>query len=362
MAGDTSQKTEKPTPKRLREAREKGQVAKTPELAAWAGLLIAISLIESMLKRGTALMQGMLHDMAHVVGNPDEGDAKGFFGHAMKDSLVLMAPLLLGLTLVVIVVTLPQVGLKPSMKRLKPDFKRLNVLTGIKNLFGAKSAWEMAKALIKTVILTLVAWPVVSAATVYLATHGGSLETIVGTTAHAVVRIARNIAGAGLVLAAVDYGVQRRRIMKELRMSKQEIKEEFRNSEGDPRVRQQIRSRQAAMTRNRMINMVSAADVVLVNPTHYAVALRYQQGRGAPEVIAKGAGAIALKIRERAEEHGVPIVREPLLCRTIFRACDIGQVIPVELYEAVAQVLAFVFTLKAKGRSGGFHEMEPLLT
>jgi flagellar biosynthetic protein FlhB len=111
------------------------------------------------------------------------------------------------------------------------------------------------------------------------------------------------------------------------------------------------------MSRNRMIQLVSTADLVLVNPTHYAVALKYEATRGAPEIVAKGAGVIAKRIREEAEEHGVPIVRQPALCRALHQACEIGQLIPVELYEAVAQVLAFVFTLRGRGQTGGYHEL-----
>jgi flagellar biosynthetic protein FlhB len=145
--------------------------------------------------------------------------------------------------------------------------------------------------------------------------------------------------------------------MRELKMSRQELREELRQQEGAPEIRQAVRSRQMAMSRNRMINMVGNADVVIVNPTHYAVALRYEAARGAPEVLAKGAGQVAARIRAEAEEHGVPIVREPVLCRTIYGSCEIGQLIPMDLYEAVAQVLAFVFGLRARGRAQGFHEL-----
>ncbi len=169
----------------------------------------------------------------------------------------------------------------------------------------------------------------------------------------------RNAAFAGLVIAAVDYIVQRRRIHKEMMMSLQEVKEEHRQQEGNPQMKQEIRSQMMKVSRNRMLSSVSSADVVLVNPTHYAVALKYDSSRGAPEVVAKGAGAVAAAIRARAEEHAVPIVSDPPLTRTIYKACEIGQQIPAELYEAVAKVLAFIFGLRRRGfaRLGGVHRI-----
>src|SRR5207244_2284386 len=132
--------------------------------------------------------------------------------------------------------------------------------------------------------------------------------------------------------------------------------EEMKQHEGDPRLRQAIRSRQAAISRNRMIQMVARADVVVVNPTHYAVALKYEATRGAPEVVAKGADYLAARIRREATKHTVPVVHEPALTRALYKACPVGAVIPVQLYEAVAHLLAFVFALRAKGRADGYHE------
>ena len=167
----------------------------------------------------------------------------------------------------------------------------------------------------------------------------------------------RNVAIGGLAIGGIDYVVQRRRIMKQLKMSRHEVREEMKQHEGNPAVKRAIRSRQMAISRNRMIGLVRSSDVVVVNPTHYAVALKYEATRGAPEVVAKGAGDVAKRIREEAEANGVPIVHEPVLCRTIYWACDLGQVIPADLYEAVAQLLAFVFGLRAKGRAAGYHEL-----
>jgi flagellar biosynthesis protein FlhB len=151
---------------------------------------------------------------------------------------------------------------------------------------------------------------------------------------------------AGLTLAAVDYAFQRRRVRRSLMMTKQEVKEEYRQSEGDPMTRHRIRQRQVEMSRNRMMAAVAVSSVVVVNPTHIAVALEYRPELGAPRVVAKGQGFIAARIREEAEKHNVPIVRDVPLARTLHSACKIGQAVPPALYEAVARLLAFVFSLK----------------
>jgi flagellar biosynthetic protein FlhB len=161
-------------------------------------------------------------------------------------------------------------------------------------------------------------------------------------------------------MAVADYVYQARRVRSGLKMSKQEIKDEYRSQEGDPAVKSQIRSRQMAMRRSRMIQQVALADVVLVNPTHVAVALKYAPGQGAPKVVAKGAGAVAARIRAEAEKHRVPMVEDIPLARAIYRVCDLGQEIPGELFMAVARILAFVFALKSRGSAAGVHHRPPI--
>jgi flagellar biosynthetic protein FlhB len=169
----------------------------------------------------------------------------------------------------------------------------------------------------------------------------------------------RDVALAGLVMGLADYAYQRRRVGKQLRMSRHEVKQEHKQSEGDPLLKGAIRSRQMAMSRNRMMSAVADADVVLVNPTHVAVALRYQPDRGAPRVVAKGAGHVATRIREAADRHRVPMVADVPLARALHAACELDQEIPVELFTAVAHVLAFVLSLRAKGASSGTHRVPP---
>jgi len=170
----------------------------------------------------------------------------------------------------------------------------------------------------------------------------------------------RNVALAGLGLALVDFALQKRKLRNTLRMTKHEVKEEHRQTEGSPETRGRIRQAQMKMSRMRMMAEVAKADVVIVNPTHVAVALRYQPERGSPRVVAKGLGRVAQRIREEAEAHALPIVQDVPLARALHKLCELDQEIPVELYEAVARVLALIFTLKREGRpSLGVHVLTP---
>jgi flagellar biosynthetic protein FlhB len=296
--------------------------------------------------------------MGRAIAHPNEASAMKFAVNAAWKSMGIVVPMLVGMMLIGLVVGLGQVGLKPTVKKLKPDFSRLNAFKGIKRLFGPQVWWEVIKSIAKIMVLIAIAWPAVTHAIgAFTKNSGGSLSSLAAISAETALTMFRNVAIGGLAIGGIDYVVQRRRIMKQLKMSLHEVKEEMKQHEGNPSVKRAIRSRQMAISRNRMIGLVSTSDVVLVNPTHYAVALKYEPSRGAPEVIAKGAGDVAKRIREEAEANGVPIVREPVLTRTIYWACDLGQVIPADLYEAVAQLLAFVFGLRARGRAHGYHEL-----
>lgn len=362
-AGDSADKTEKPTPKRLREAREKGQIARSPDLATWAGMLGAIVLLQVTLTQGAGSFTDSLRQMGPAIAAADEKEATRYAVDVVWKGVAVAAPLLIGMMVIGTVVSLAQVGLTPSAKRLKPDFSRLNPFKGMKRMVGVSSWWEIAKAVAKTVILVAVAWPAAAnMIEVFTTESGDSLDELAILTAKTAMVIIRNVSIAGLAVAVADYMWQKRRLTKQLSMSRQEVRDEMKLHEGNPEVKRAIRSRQAAMSRNRMIGMVGMADVVVVNPTHFAVALRYEAAKGAPQVLAKGAGYLAARIREEAESHGVPVVHEPVLTRALYKACEVGDLIPAGFYEAVAHLLAFVFGLRAKGRAQGFHELpRPLL-
>ena len=319
-------------------------------------MLTASVLVQTTVAQGAERFGAVLHEMGEVIANPDEGKMTQFAGHAAVAGVATAAPMILGVTLLAIVVNLAQVGLKPSFKRLKPQFSRLNVFKGVKRMVSPQAWWELFKSILKVTVLALVAWPTVSALAHTLGSEGGSLFYIAHGAADKALTLIRNVSAAGLVIAGADYIVQRRRITKDLMMTKHEVLEELKQHEGDPRLRQAIRSRQQAISRNRMISMVATADVVVVNPTHYAVALKYDSARGAPEVIAKGADHLAARIRLQATKATVPIVHEPTLARALYKAVPVGGRIPVQLYEAVAHLLAFVYALRARGRADGYFE------
>lgn len=354
----SGEKTEKPTPKRLREARKEGRIARTPDLSAWGGILAATVLLPMVGSRVSDQVSQLVVQSGEVIRNPDVGTvlslAKSAFTATGVDMLLMAVPLLLlGLAL-----HTAQGGLHFATKAAKPQAKRLNPLPGLKRMFGPHSAWEAIKQTSKTAVLGLLLWHAVSTVVPLLVGSGHlPLPAVLQTCFDALLTLMRWAAVTGLVLAGADYMVAKRRIGKQVKMTLQEVKDEHKQSEGDPQMKGAIRSRQMAISRNRMIADVKQADVVLVNPTHVAVALKYQPERGAPRVVAKGAGVIARRIRETATEARVPLVADIPLARALYKACDVGQEIPSELYTVVARVLAFVLSLKSRGSAAGTHRL-----
>jgi flagellar biosynthesis protein FlhB len=252
--------------------------------------------------------------------------------------------------------TAAQGGLHVSTKLFVPKFSRLNPLPGIKRAFGGHALWESAKITIKTAVLGAILYFAMKDLVPVLVAKGTlPLPAVIHLVVDTAVKLMRYAAGAGLAMAGADYAMARRRTNKQTYMSKEEVKQEHKTQEGDPHLKGAIRSKQMAMSRQRMMSELPKADVVMVNPTHVAVALRYDPARGAPRVIAKGAGAVATKIREKAAEHRIPMVQDIPLARTLYKSVDLGQEIPPELYIAVARVLAFVMSLKARGSAAGLH-------
>lgn len=348
------EKTEKPTPKRKKQARKDGQVPRTPELGGWLSLLVVTLAMGPLLDREGDALRTMLGTHLRAVQDPSVSLALTLLGDAARHVLVTLV-LLGSMALVVGVLSaLAQGGFYLSPKLAKPDPKKLNPLQGAKRLFGPHALWEGVKVLAKSTVVALLAWSAIHS---IMPLVGGLLpiDTVLRTATAEISHLLLTVAVAGLVMAVADYAMMRRRIGKQIRMSHSEIKQEHKQAEGDPMVKSAIRSRQLATARNRMLADVADADVLLVNPTHVAVALRYDPERGAPRVVARGAGAIATKIRERAAEERVPLVQDVPLARAIYRHCQVGQEIPRELWAAVAQVLAFVLSRRNAGHHGGEH-------
>jgi flagellar biosynthetic protein FlhB len=343
----SSDKTEQPTAKRKREARRDGNLARSTELVVWAQMLAAAFLLPASFALGVGSLRQVMVRVGALVSQPDPDAAFGLLGTALTGGVLAVAPLALGMVAIGLIGNFAQTGFAFSGKAMRPKFDRVNPAKGLKRLLSPHSAWEAAKAALKLAVLTAVAWPGVSNLGAALST-GGRVPSgeVLAAVASATVNLIRATAVAGLALAVLDYGFQRRRVRKGMMMTRQEIKDEYRQSEGDPMTRSRIRQRQMEVSRNRMMAAVAVSSVVVVNPTHIAVALEYRPELGAPRVVAKGQGFIAQRIREEAEKHNVPIVRDVPLARTLHAACKLGQAVPADLYEAVARLLAFVFNLK----------------
>ncbi|WP_073260333.1 EscU/YscU/HrcU family type III secretion system export apparatus switch protein [Cryptosporangium aurantiacum] len=356
----SGEKTEKPTPQKKKQGRKEGQIARTPDLGAWVGMLLASFLLPIVIRWMLERARILLDKAADIITDPDPHRMLGLLPDTLLAVAIPVAPLAIGMLITGIASTAAQGGLNFATKLLMPKFSKINPLSGLKRVVGPHALWEAVKTIVKSAVLGAVLyWSVKDLIPVLMG--GGQIpnEVIIREVIDTVERLIRAAAAAGLVMAAADYAVASRRIGKQLRMSKQDIKDEYKKTEGDPHIKGQIRARQMAMSRNRMMADVPKADAIVVNPTHYAVALRYDPLKGAPRVVAKGTGTIAQKIRELGTENRVPVIQDVGLAQTLYKACDIGQEIPPELYTAVATVLAFVMSLKAKGSAAGTHRLPP---
>jgi flagellar biosynthesis protein FlhB len=353
---DVGERTEQATEKRMREVRSKGQLSRSQDLTAWVGIGGAAAMVPVTIEAGARAGTNQLSAVRQLIQNPEPGLAVEALVQGFASMTGTMTPMLVVVVVAVLVAAVVQGGI--HFKKLAGKFEQFNLVTGLKNTFGGQAMWQGAKALMKTAVVGLVLTLVVQGLMPVLLTAGGLpisslLDAAVGGSAS----LLQSAIVAGLVLAAADMFVVMKRNRKRTRMTKKEVRDENKNAEGDPLIKSQRRSRQLAMSRNRMIASVASADVVLVNPTHFAVALTYEPGRSAPRVVAKGAGTIAARIREQAETDRVPIVQDIPLARALHAACEIGQEIPVELYNAVARVLAFVMALRSRGAASGTHTM-----
>lgn len=306
---DSGERTEQATQKRMKEVRSKGQLAKSQDVTAWLGVGAAAAMLPVTISRAAQAGTDQLFTIRNLVAHPEPAVAVQALGDGLGSMVDILTPLFVVVVLVVLIGAAMQGGI--HLKKLTGKYEQFNPVNGMKRVFGTQALWEGVKALLKTVVVGLVLTLVIQGLTPVLMTAGGlpvsALLDAAGTSSAGLLQSA---VFAGLVLAAADVFVVMRRNRKKTRMTKREIRDENKSSEGDPLIRSQRRSRQLAMSRNRMIAAVTDADVVLVNPTHIAVALSYQPGKSAPRVVAKGVGHIALRIRAQAETDGVPIVAD----------------------------------------------------
>lgn len=349
-------KTEKATPQRMKEVRRKGQLQRSQDLTAWIGLgAVALSL-PMVFMRGRSAAVEQLSQVANVAQQPSPELAVKLLGDGLGTIMSTVAPALVVVVAAVVVTAAAQGGV--HLKRPKPEVQQFNLAKGIKRLVGKQTWWQAIKTLLKTSIVALVLWSAMQSLAPLVQGSGRlSLGQLVGEAGAGATSLLRWGIIAGIGMAILDVVVIMRRNRKQTRMSKQEIKEENKKTEGDPHIKAAIRSKQLAVSRNRMMAAIAGSDVVLVNPTHVAVALRYEPGKGAPRVVAKGAGRVAAKIREEAGKHHVPLVEDIPLARALHTACEIDQEVPAYLFAAVAKVLAFVMALRRRGSAAGQHRV-----
>lgn len=363
MSETGQEKTEQPTPKRLADARKKGQVPRSRELTA-AGV---------MLSAGAALWlfgQHMAHGVGTVMRNGftleratlfDDTALFRAFETAIVDALTVLAPFLLVVVIAAIATPALLGGWSFSAKAMAFKAEKLNPLKGLKRIFGPNGLMELLKALAKFVLIGSVAvflLRAISGEILSLSTQ--PLMSALGHAAQLLLTALLTVSAPLLIIAAIDAPFQLFQHTKQLKMTRQEVRDENKETEGNPEVKGRIRSLQQEQANRRMMEEVPSADVVITNPTHFAVALRYDPvNMGAPRVVAKGADELARRIRESAGEHGVPMMRAPPLARALYRSTDLNQEIPARLYAAVAQVLTWVFALRRADEVGASRPTPP---
>jgi flagellar biosynthesis protein FlhB len=357
---DNDQRTESPSPKRLEEARERGQIPRSRELSTAAVMLIAGVGLTMGGRRMGSQMSAILRDGLTLTREEamDAGRLLPALGHAAGEMLAASWPVL-GLTLLAaLAAPLMLGGWAFSTQALAPQFGRLNPVTGIGRMFAMRAWVELVKALAKFAVVGV-------AGAIVLWMNFDELLQLSRESTGAAIGHAISMSGQALIaltgalvfIAAIDVPFQLWQYHKDLRMTKEEVKQEMKEAEGNPEVKGRIRSMQREWAQRRMMLDVPKADVIVVNPTHYAVALRYDDGKmRAPVVVAKGLDLVALRIRELGNEHGVPIFEAPPLARALHRSVDIGDEIPAGFYVAVAQVLTYIFQLRSARRD---HQRAP---
>ncbi len=349
---DDSQKTEEPTPHKLSEARDKGNVISSQEVSSFAILLggaLVTAFLGTFAAERLANATGGLLANVHAITFDSKNVAKALL-EVLFEVSIGMAPIALLLMVLGAGAKLAVSGFLFSGEGMKPSLQKLSPIKGLKRMFSLKSLVEFVKGLLKIVIVGaivyLLAVPEVDRVEILM--HMDIAATVEETRS-VLLRMFSGVVAVMAVIAALDYMYQRHEYMKQMRMSKQEIKDEHKQSEGDPMIKGRLRQIRAERARTRMMAAVPTADVVVTNPTHFAVALKYDiDSMGAPRVVAKGADEVAMRIREVANENDVPIVENPPLARALFSAADIDEEIPPEQYKAVAEVISYVFKLKNK--------------
>ncbi len=351
MQSDAGERTEAATPKKRDESRRKGSVAKSTEVNSALILLAAILILQGVGSMLAGRLMELIRTFFGMAGRMPVNDAnvQTWVSQIVVFVLVTIGPIMLGLMVIGAVASVSQVGLHFYWEPMSPKFHKLNPLKGLKRLLISKhSAVELFKNLMKIVVVGFVGYSAVKGmiedSLVLMDSDAGEVITFMTSSA---LSAATKMGLAFLVLAALDYAFQRYEHEESLKMTKQEVKEEGKMAEGDPQVKGRIRSIQRQIAYKRMMQDVPKADVVVTNPTHVAVALKYDVANmNAPKVIAKGAELIAQRIKEIAFAHNIPVMEDRILARTLYKTVEVGEEIPEKMFQAVAQLLAYIFRMR----------------
>jgi flagellar biosynthetic protein FlhB len=341
------EKTERATPKKRGEAHSKGNVPKSADLN---GAVVLIASLVALSAFGRGIMARLQESMTTILAlssRPEVVDRRGLgslMAYVGKQTGLAALPIAAVCLLAGIVVNVGQVGIRPHRKALKPDVKRLNPISGLKGLFNPNSLVELVKNLLKiSLVGAIVAVTVLPKLDQFAALVGTPAQDLLPQLCTIIFTVAQRAAIVYLAIGAADVFWQRRRWEKNMRMDKQEVKDEAKQQELPAEIKRAQKRKAFELASRRMMDAVPTADVVVVNPTHYSVALKYDSEQPAPVVVAKGVDSLALKIRELAREHDVAIVPDPPLARTLYGSVEIGRMIPEDLFHAVAQLLAYVY-------------------
>jgi len=356
MAEDTSDpasRTEDPSAKRLADAREKGDVAKSPDVAPFMALAAASMVC---LIYGADIARSISAELVPFIAHPDQFDLTGFGGQSVGLQAVRACLPVMGVLIAAAVAGLAgnllQTGFIWAPAKLELDFSKLDPVKGLGRLFGIDGLAQSLKSMLKLIAVALIAWWII-------APRAGTVSMMAGLGVSAILPVAVDVIRQVLLavlammaaVAGIDWFWQRQRFMARMRMSKEELKQENKDMDGDPHVKQRRRQIQFQRSRQRMMQAVPTATVVVMNPTHYAVALRYVQGEtAAPECVAKGVDSLALRIRDLAREHGVPVIEDPPLARALYATVKLDETIPTEHFEAVAKLIGFILA-RARDRA-----------
>ncbi|MBI1890109.1 MAG: flagellar biosynthesis protein FlhB [Burkholderiales bacterium] len=357
MAEQDFDRSEEATPHKLKEARKQGNVAKSPDFTAAAMLIAMVGVLYAQgwsgLRQSAKLQMTMMNNVGRIDWSAD--GISSWLGQIILNMLHILAPLFFALVIVAIVANLFQIGAVFSFKPLAPDFTRINPTTGFKRLFSMRTVYESFKSVFKLIVLGLIAYfairddisGLIALSALEQKSYARALLNLTGS-------LTVKLALALVVIAIIDFAYTRWEFAKRMRMSKRDVKDELKNREGDPRIRQRIRElRKEMLKRSKAMRNLPSADVLITNPTRIAVALRYRHGAAsAPQLVAKGAGELARKMRQVASRHHIPVVQNRILARVLFREVDYEGFVPEKLYPQLAKIMVWVYAMREARAKG----------